>query len=95
VLPKNGAVSHESWRCESAVPTHEKKATHSRECLSLEVEYSIPARSVVEILQSVVDERGAPEFIRSDNGPEFIARAVKAWIAEKGMKTLYIEPGAP
>ena len=68
---------------------------HTRECLSLEVEYSIPARSVVEILQSVVEERGAPEFIRSDNGPEFIARAVKAWIAEKGMKTLYIEPGAP
>jgi transposase InsO family protein len=68
---------------------------HTRECLSLEVEYSIPARSMVEILQSAVDERGAPEFIRSDNGPEFIARAVKAWIAEKGMKTLYIEPGAP
>ncbi len=42
-----------------------------------------------------VPPRGAPEFIRSDNGPEFIARAVKAWICEKGMKTLDIEPGAP
>jgi len=68
---------------------------HTRECLALEVEYSIPARRVIDILERVVEERGAPEFIRSDNGPEFIARAVKAWIEKKGMKTIYIEPGAP
>ncbi len=68
---------------------------HTRECLALEVEYSITARDVIDVLQRLVEERGAPEFIRSDNGPEFIAQAVKAWIAEKGMKTLYIEPGAP
>jgi len=40
-------------------------------------------------------ERGAPSFIRSDNGPEFIARAVKRWLAASGVETLYIEPGAP
>ena len=68
---------------------------HTRECLALEVETSITARDVVRILEGIVEQRGAPEFIRSDNGPEFIARAVKAWISEKGMKTLYIEPGAP
>jgi putative transposase len=50
---------------------------------------------VIAILQRLVEERGAPEFIRSDNGPEFIAQAVRSWLAEKGMKTLYIEPGAP
>ena len=68
---------------------------HTRECLALEVESSITAADVVHILEGIVDERGAPEFIRSDNGPEFIAQAVKTWIAERGMKTLYIEPGSP
>ena len=68
---------------------------HTRECLALEVEYSITARAVIDILERLVQERGAPEFIRSDNGPEFIAQAIKDWIAEKGMKTLYIEPGSP
>jgi transposase InsO family protein len=68
---------------------------YSRECLALEVDYSITARAVIDILERLVQERGAPEFIRSDNGPEFIAQAVKAWIGEKGMKTLYIEPGSP
>jgi len=68
---------------------------YTRECLSLEVDRSITARDVVETLEKLVEERGAPEFIRSDNGPEFIANAVKEWIADKGMKTLYIEPGAP
>lgn len=68
---------------------------HTRECLALEVEYSITASAVIDILERLVHERGAPEFIRSDNGPEFIAQAIKDWIAEKGMKTLYIEPGSP
>lgn len=68
---------------------------HTRECLALEVEYSITAHGVIDILQRLVEERGAPEFIRSDNGPEFIAQGVRSWLAEKGMKTLYIEPGAP
>jgi transposase InsO family protein len=68
---------------------------YSRECLALEVEYSITASAVIDILERLVHERGAPEFIRSDNGPEFIAQAIKDWIAEKGMKTLYIEQGSP
>jgi transposase InsO family protein len=68
---------------------------HTRECLALEVEYSITASAVIDILERLVHERGAPEFIRSDNGPEFIAQAIKDWIAEKGMKPLYIEPGSP
>ena len=68
---------------------------YTRECLSLEVDRSITSIYVVETLEKLVEERGAHEFIRSDNGPEFIAHAVKEWIAERGMKTLYIEPGAP
>ncbi len=67
----------------------------TRECLSLEVARSMTAADVIEVLEKIVAERGAPDFIRSDNGPEFVANAVKEWIAEKGFKTLYIEPGSP
>ena len=68
---------------------------YSRECLALEVERSISSEDVVETLDQLFTERGAPRFIRSDNGPEFIAQAVKRWLAASGVETLYIEPGAP
>jgi transposase InsO family protein len=63
--------------------------------VALDVDYSITARVVIDVLERLVNERGAPEFVRSDNGPEFIAQANKDWIAGKGIKTLYIEPGSP
>lgn len=68
---------------------------YSRELLSIEVARSITAEDVVGDLERLVRERGAPEFIRSDNGPEFIARVVREWIEEKGFKTCFIEPGSP
>ncbi len=68
---------------------------YSRECLALEVERSITAQDVVETLDRLFTERGVPSFIRSDNGPEFIAKAVKRWLEVCGVKTLYIAPGAP
>ena len=68
---------------------------YSRECLALEVERSITSEEVVKTLDRLFAERGAPRFIRSDNGPEFIAEAVKRWLAASGVETLYIEPGAP
>ena len=68
---------------------------YTRECLALEVEHAMGAREVVGILEKLVSERGAPEFIRSDNGPEFVAREVREWIQAQGGQTLYIEPGAP
>jgi transposase InsO family protein len=67
----------------------------TRECLSLEVERSMTSGDVIETLERLVTQRGVPEFIRSDNGPEFVANAVKDWIAQKGFKTLFIEPGSP
>jgi hypothetical protein len=64
--------------------------------VALEVERRMEARDVIRILDAAVLERGgAPEYIRSDNGPEFVALAVQDWIARRGFKTLYIEPGAP
>jgi putative transposase len=68
---------------------------YTRECLALEVERFITAKDVVVALEGLFEERGEPAFIRSDNGPEFIAEAVKRWLAASGVKTLYIEPGSP
>jgi putative transposase len=68
---------------------------YSRECLALEAERSITAEGVVQLLDRLFTERGEPAYIRSDNGPEFIAETIKGWLATSGVKTLYIEPGAP
>jgi putative transposase len=68
---------------------------YSRECLALEMERSITAEGVVEVLDMLFTERGEPAYIRSDNGPEFIAEAIKGWLGASGLQTLYIEPGAP
>ena len=50
---------------------------------------------VVEVLDRLVEERGAPEYIRSDNGPEFVSKVVCDWIEKRGFKTLFIDPGSP
>lgn len=69
---------------------------YSRENVALEVERRMDSAEVIRILDAAVAARGsAPEFIRSDNGPEFIAQAVQAWVEQRGFKTLYIEPGSP
>jgi len=68
---------------------------YTRECLALPTERSITAEGVIQTLAYLFSERGAPDYIRSDNGPEFIACAVKAWLAVSSVKTLYIEPGSP
>ena len=68
----------------------------SRELVALEVERRMEAKDVILILEAAIIERGGPpEFIRSDNGPEFVALAVREWIEKRGFKTLYIKPGAP
>ena len=53
------------------------------------------AQDVLEALYPLLMKHGKPEFIRSDNGPEFIAQKVRDWIAAVGAKTAYIEPGSP
>ncbi len=68
---------------------------YTRECLSIALERSITAEDVVATLASLFRSRGEPAFIRSDNGPEFIAKAVKRWLEASEVKTLYIEPGSP
>lgn len=68
---------------------------YTRECLALEVRRGMTAPAVSEVLAAVVRERGAPVHIRSDNGPEFIAKVIRGWMAAAGLETLYIAPGAP
>ncbi len=68
---------------------------YTRELLSLEVERSMTAEDVIKQLDRLVEQRGMPEFIRSDNGPEFVAKAIVKWIAMRGFKTCFIAPGSP
>jgi transposase InsO family protein len=67
----------------------------TRESLAIRVERSISSRRVLATLEWLVATRGAPEHIRSDNGPEFIAKAVRAWLGQKGCGTIFITPGSP
>jgi putative transposase len=68
---------------------------YSRECLAIETATSITSSGVLRVLNKLIVERGVPLYLRSDNGPEFIAERVKAWLADRQVKTLYIEPGSP
>ena len=67
----------------------------TRECLSIRVGRKLGSVDVIDVLADLFIARGAPSYIRSDNGPEFIATAVKGWISGVGAKTAYIEPGIP
>ena len=68
---------------------------YTRECLATFVARSIKAEDVLDQLFNLFVFRGIPEHIRSDNGSEFTARAVRKWLSELGVKTLFIEPGSP
>jgi putative transposase len=68
---------------------------YTRECLATFVARKIKSEDVIDQLFSLFVFRGMPEHIRSDNGPEFTARAVRKWLGRLGVKTLFIEPGSP
>jgi putative transposase len=68
---------------------------YTRECLVTLVNRKIKADDVIDQLFNLFVFRSIPEHIRSDNGPEFTARAVRKWLAGLGVKTLFIEPGSP
>jgi putative transposase len=68
---------------------------YTRECLAIEVARHLRADDVLHRLAELFVQRGVPEHIRSDNGPEFTAKAVRHWLVQVGVRTLYIEPGSP
>ena len=67
----------------------------SRECLAIRVKRKLNSTDVIDALTDLFILRGPPAFVRSDNGPEFVAQAVRDWIAAVGAKTAFIEPGSP
>ena len=68
---------------------------YTRECLAIRVEQRMGSLEVIETLSEVMLWRGIPEHIRSDNGPEFVARKLRQWLGNLGTGRLYIEPGSP
>ncbi len=67
----------------------------THEALAIRVDRRLKVVDVIDMLSDLFILRGVPEHIRSDNGPEFIAKAVQEWIGAVGAKTAYIEPGSP
>jgi putative transposase len=67
----------------------------TREGLAIEVDGRIRSARVIEVLARLVSERGAPLYLRSDNGPEFVSQALLAWIVTQGIDTALIDPGKP
>jgi putative transposase len=67
----------------------------TRECLAIDVAGSIRSARVIEVLTRLIGERGAPMFLRSDNGPEFVSHAILDWLTKAKIDTAFIDPGKP
>jgi transposase InsO family protein len=67
----------------------------TRECLAIRIGRKLNSTDVIDALSDLFILRGVPGHVRSDNGPEFIARTVREWIVAVGAKTAFIEPGSP
>jgi len=68
---------------------------YTRECLAILVDRHINSQNVIDKLFDLFIFRAIPDYIRSDNGPEFTAKAIRSWLNRMGIKTLFIEPGSP
>jgi putative transposase len=68
---------------------------HTREALAIDVAGSIRSERVVEVLSRLISERGAPKFLRSDNGPEFVSTRLLQWAADEGLQMALSQPGKP
>jgi len=67
----------------------------TRECLAIRIDRKLNSTDVIDALSDLFILRGVPRHVRSDNGPEFVAKAVREWIVAVGAKTAFIEPGSP
>jgi putative transposase len=67
----------------------------TRECLAIDVAGGIRSARVIEVLTQLVSVHGAPRYLRSDNGPEFVARAILRWLQTAAIETAFIDPGKP
>jgi putative transposase len=69
--------------------------SYTRECPAIEVDTGLSSRRVTRVLERVIEDRGKPETIRCDNGPEFTSRHFLAWCAQKKISLVHIQPGRP
>ncbi len=68
---------------------------YTRECLVIDVAGSIRSRRVIEVLSRLISVHGAPRYLRSDNGPEFVSTALLKWAVQEQIETALIDPGKP
>ena len=87
--------AHDAVACGRAIRVLSVVDAYTRECLALEVDTSFASRRVTRVLEAIVAERGVPQAIRCDNGPELTSRHFLAWCVERKIELLHIQPGKP
>src|SRR5579864_9121436 len=86
---------HDAVECGRTIRVLTVVDAYTRECLALEVDTSFASRRVTRVLEQIIAERGAPQAIRCDNGPELTSRHFLAWAIERGIELVHIQPGKP
>ncbi len=86
---------HDAVECGRAIRVLSVVDAYTRECLALEVDTSFASRRVTRVLDAIVAERGVPQAIRCDNGPELTSRHFLAWCVERQIELVHIQPGKP
>lgn len=87
--------AHDAVACGRAIRVLSVVDACTRECLALEVDTSFASRRVTRVLEAIAAERGLPQAIRCDNGPELTSRHFLAWAVERGIELRHIQPGKP
>jgi len=86
---------HDAVECGRAIRVLSVVDAYTRECLALEVDTSFASRRVTRVLEQIASERGMPQAIRCDNGPEFTSRHFLAWGVGRQIELIHIQPGKP
>jgi len=103
-LPTQAIHRHHVWSWDFIFDRTDKGGTlkmmtlldeYTRQSLAIQVERQLTATQVLAVLEKAMARYGVPGYIRSDNGPEFIAAKVQQWLSENQIKTIYIDPGSP
>ncbi len=86
---------HDAVECGRAIRVLSVVDVYTRECLALEVDTSFASRRVTRVLEEIIAQRGQPQAIRCDNGPELTSRHFLAWCVERRIELVHIHPGKP
>ena len=86
---------HDAVECGRTIRVLSAVDAYTRECLALEVDTSFASRRVTRVLEAIIAERGVPQAIRCDNGPELTSRHFLAWCVERQIELVHIQPGKP